>query len=244
MNTAYKATESLNIRSTRKFGVELETASCPNYHDCNEKTMFVDKYDGSITGREFISPACYGDADFRRIVEFCRFANGRKWTVDKQCGFHVHIDVTHESDESLRRIAKAYYQTAKVWQSFVPKARRSNYYCKDVQWTPDSMGRGDFGYWADNQDRYAWFNVASYGRHGTFEVRLHSATLDANKVCNWVAAHTRFVDWVACHTQEEVDSMLAGNENDRFAAICEIIGAELGEYYRERAKRFGTEYAE
>jgi len=52
--------------------------------------------------------------------------------------------------------------------------------------------RYGFGNW----DRYHWLNLDSIDKHGTIEIRLHSSTLDANKVCNWVKAHLRFVDWV------------------------------------------------
>lgn len=238
MRSAYKTRENVTVGSTRKYGIELETASCDGWQDCTEKTMFEAKYDGSVSGMEFVSPVCNGDADLGRVVDFCRYANGKGFTVDKRCGFHIHFDVSSESSYSLKGIAYAYYLTGKVWGRFVKRARRTNFYCGSVKWDVNDMLAADsFAYFAGCQDRYCWFNIASFRRHGTFEVRLHGATLDANKVCAWIKAHTRFADWAASHTHAEIAEKFSGSDEEVFAAMCEIWGDdELSDYYAERGR--------
>ena len=71
-------------------------------------------------------------------------------------------------------------------------SRRNNHYCKAATW--DSVylqGISDMEGWQSftaRLDRYAWVNLHAYNKHGTFEVRLHNATLDGEKVCNWIKA--------------------------------------------------------
>lgn len=237
------------IGSTRKYGVELETNACHGLNDLEECTHFGCKHDGSISGKEFVSPVLRGDDGLDEIIKLCRYANRNDWNVNATCGYHLHLDVSDECINSLKSIVYAYNKTREVWASFVPNSRRRNSYCGNVRYILSEMmdckDRDDFNYWAGNQERYVWFNVVSYARHRTFEVRLHTGTLDAEKVCNWAKAHTRFADWAAGATIAEIDARFSCTGDEAFAALAELWNdAELTEYYRGRASKFGVDYKE
>lgn len=238
------------LRSVRTYGVELETANCDGHADLQGRTHFGCKYDGSISGKEFVSPILRGDDGLDEIRSFCRAAGRRDWAVDRKCGYHLHLGVGSESPESLRSIALAYWYTENAWQSFVPASRRGNDYCEPITWDGGDLSRLDTCYawtnFAEHQNRYRWFNVASYSEHGTFEIRLHTGTLCGEKVVNWVKAHARFVDWAATKTPAEIRAHFSGRTKDeKFAALAEIWDDEnLTEYYRDRAKKFGHDYVE
>jgi hypothetical protein len=74
---------------------------------------------------------------------------------------------------------------------------------------------------------------------------LHTATLDADKVCNWVKAHTRFIDWAAGKTLDEIDEIFGGigsSTKSKFRAIATIwADTELTDFYGSRAREFGTD---
>ena len=236
------------IRSTRKFGVELETSSCP---DCNEiagDTVFGCKEDGSISGKEFVSPILAGDSGLDECTKFTRLANSHGFKVDAACGFHAHFDVSRLSTEQLKSVAYAYYRTYNVWAAFVKDSRRSNHYCRATSWGKTELSNiTDQASWNDfigYMDRYAWLNLAAYRRHKTFEVRLHTATLDGRKVCNWIKAHIRFIDWAKDKTFAEIDEKFVDNRPSvqrKFLALSAIwADSELSEFYAQRAAKFGT----
>jgi hypothetical protein len=78
--------------------------------------------------------------------------------------------------------------------------------------------------------------------HRTFEIRLHSATLDGNKVCNWIKAHARFIDFVKDKTIDELREIFAENH---FRVLDEIWDeADLTYYYAQRAETFSNNCVE
>jgi hypothetical protein len=229
--------------SLRTYGVELETDKCPDYSDLDGRTYFDAKDDGSINGKEFVSQVLRGDRGLAAIHEFCEKAEDFK--VNDSCGYHVHIGVRDLSDDAKRAVCVGYALTESFWFSLVPKARRENRYCRALKWSANqALDSNDFYYFAESQDRYQWFNVAAYAEHKTFEVRLHSGTLEGDKVCNWVKAHVKFVDWCAGRSINDIVAAFSGcTDQERFERMCEIWGEDgLCEFYRARAAKFGFQY--
>lgn len=234
------------VGSKRRFGVELETSECNGFEDLDGATVFSAKEDGSIDGMEFVSEVLHGDAGLNAIDGFCREANFKGFAVDAKCGFHAHFGVGDLSDDQLRSVACAYAASANVWTAFVSKARRDNDYCGALSWDCDDIERcdsiRDFAY---GIDRYQWLNLKSYNAHRTFEVRLHSSTLNGIKVCNWIKAHVRFIDYVSKMTVAQVRERFEGKSAQaNFEALADIwADAELTEFYRQRANKFGARLA-
>lgn len=235
------------IKSRRSFGVELETASCDDYHGITDHTQFSGKADGTIDGKEFVSEVLNGDEGLEEITKLCKFAGQHDWTVDAKCGFHAHFDAGDLNDDQRKAVAIAYKLTYNAWSSFVSKSRRANDYAGPSEFeVADCANATSFTDWADSQDRYQWMNFSAYTKHGTFECRMHSGTLNASKVRNWVVAHVRFIDVVSTMTVDEVRAKFEGQDaQTNFAALAEIWNdAALTEFYASRACKFGTVYTQ
>jgi formylmethanofuran dehydrogenase subunit E len=235
------------MKSHRRYGVELETSSCPDHGSLEGRTLFGCKDDGSIKGMEFVSPALSSDKGLGEIREFCRLAERNGFKVDKNCGYHAHFDISREPAANIKAILVAYHATYALWASMVPPDRRRNHHCKCHDWQPsefdDVLTQADFRSKVGCIDRYQWCNVSAYYRHGTVEIRLHSATLDAEKICNWVKAHARFIDWAVKHTPWEIRNRFQGSPSEQFQALAEIWDdTGLADFYRRRAEKFGTCY--
>jgi hypothetical protein len=197
---------------------------------------------------EFTSTVLYGDAGLDAIDNFCCRAGELGFSVDSDCGFHAHFDVSDLTPEQLRIVAYAYYRTQAVWQGFVSSHRRGNNYCAPIQWDIAELlgceNHEDFRRFAGYQDRYQWLNIRAYLKHCTFEVRIHSATLNSEKVTNWVKAHARFIDRVSVMTKAQVDEFFSGCAySTKFQAVAELWDdIELSQFYRARARKFGARF--
>jgi hypothetical protein len=224
---------------SRKFGVEIETSSCPGHEDYDSCDNWEAKYDGSISGLEFASSVLPGYAGLSLIHDICDYAKEHNWEVDDNCGLHVHFDMRGESNDSLKAIALAYKMTYKVWTRFVDSDRIGNTFCK-----PGNAGcnevykASDFSWFAEAQIRYEWINFAAYNRHRTFEVRLHEGTLVAIAICNWIKAHAVFIDWAASAGWAKVrNTLICMDTNEKTDFIAQLWCAagceDVAEYYQE-----------
>lgn len=231
------------LRSRRKFGIEIETSACPDHPSIREDTVFGCKPDGSIDGMEFVSPVLYGDEGLEAIRTLCGHARRLNWEVDSSCGLHAHFDLSNESSEQLYNVARAYGYTYEFWTRFVSNARKSNYYCAEHIYNDGGMvGAGEFRRWANSAtEKYTWVNWQTYNRIKTVELRVHSATLNPTKIINWVKAHARFIDKVVTMSEAEVQRALAGRSvYDQFNTIAGWWDDnELKQFYLERAQGFG-----
>jgi hypothetical protein len=229
------------IGSKRKFGVEIETDYCGGFEELVGKTKFGCKNDGSISGKEFPSPILYGDEGLAEIEQFLAIAAEKNWSANIDCGCHTHYDMRDESEAELYSIAYAYAKTYRpFWQYCVSVRRRNNGYCRAPRYTAyDVRARrsgcyddsGDWSYRPANQfrdfcrslDRCDYVNLAAYGVHKTFEVRLLEGTIDAETVCNWVITHARFMDYVKKLNFDELDHFFSGDTRSVLAAIAGIL---------------------
>jgi len=225
-----KVPQSLTAKklgSTRCFGVELETAQCNGYLKLRNKTVFGVKEDGSIDGMEFVSPILSGDDGIREVRKFCRLA--KNFTVDYQCGFHVHIDLRDTTAEQRKLLAYAYRLTFWLWGALVEKERLGNEFCQSPPYTPEDVLTGNYGH-----SRYEFINWRAYGTHKTVEIRGFEGTLNAKEICNWVAAHLRFVDAVLNMGLEEINSKFKNKKSHR--NLRRIIGKRLSDFYAKNWK--------
>jgi hypothetical protein len=200
------------IGSKRKFGVEIETATCAGYRTLRNNTLFGAKYDCSISGMEFISPILYGDEGLAEIERFCDNAREQGWSVDSDCGLHIHLDMRDENADSLKSIAYAYLLTDKAWRKLADPFRADNCtYCRPSTRTRGNVERAhDWRDYCDSQNRYELCNLTAYNRHGTYEIRLYQGSIDKAEICNWIKIHTRFCDWAATKTLDELDAYFEG----------------------------------
>lgn len=203
--------------STRTFGIELEVvqdvrtvyrallnAGCnvrlEGYnHDTRPHWKVVT--DGSVTGgAEVVSPVLTGDEGIQEARKIAQALTDAGITVDRRCGFHVHIGGGDLTADNLKALIKRYAAFEAEIDGFMPRSRRgtSNYYCRPMQdhaQAVDRMNTQDATAVARGLgDRYRKLNVQSLWRQGTVEFRHHSGTVDPDKIENWVRFCAAFVD--------------------------------------------------
>lgn len=251
--------------SYRTFGVELETSSCPGATEMSGQTVFASSSDGTVTGWEFGSDVLSGDAGLDEIERFCELAEENSFAVDSKCGAHAHFGIGDLSDDQKYNVAIAYWMFRDVWTSFVSEARRSNYYSSAIKWRPvvynGTVNRIEYKSGGETTDfdlrettysdfagsaidRYYWCNVKAYREHSTIEIRLHAGTISAKKVNFWIIAHLRFIEFVSNLSRESIVREFNGKAGTTlFAALLELMPADVATYLTERAAQFGTSYA-
>lgn len=110
--------------------------------------------DGSLNSRgiEFQTPKLSGEKGKKELIKFCDLLKENKFTVDKSCGLHIHLDVSdymnirqeaiknwgrdyNEDSDYRKKIAKIqnlmvfHLMFESVLLSYLPKSRRRNRYC-------------------------------------------------------------------------------------------------------------------
>lgn len=232
------------VGSPRKFGIELETHACANHNELRGNTAFGCKEEGSVDGMEFVSPVFYSDAGFEEVDKICTFARENEWELNSSCGFHVHLDMSNESNNSLNAVAIAYHYTYELWISFFSDSRKRNYYCAREDWDAnDVLSSDSFEDFACcfAAERYRWLNLDSYRRFRTFEIRLHSGTLNATKIKNWTKAHLKFIDIMAAMSVQNITDNLANvSIAEQFEFISNLWNDDdLTAWLKGRAEHFG-----
>lgn len=224
--------------SSRRYGIELETSECDGYKNLRGHTHYGAKYDGSIEGMEFVSPILQGDQGLHHTRGFCTRAKHMGFEVDGDCGYHLHIDVSGNTELQRRHIAAAYAYTYPFWCRLVNSYRANDCsYCSQQSWSGESMEtKYHFDRWASQSERYTWFNVYAHAQHGTFEIRLHEGTLDSRRICNWAKAHTRFADFVQNMKFHQIKSMFSVTERRMWKAVTNTWNdPALRRYFRRVA---------
>jgi hypothetical protein len=142
--------------------------------------------------------------------------------INESCGMHIHIGVDTLDQDQQANILQAYSEWQWAFTAFVLQRRVNGSWSRlrtrgDWDGLIDSWSNSqDVAYFARQQDRYFAFNVASFHRHGTFEMRSHHGSLNGTNACAWIAMHLAFFD--------------AAKANDRDFFGRNLVGAD---WYKE-----------
>lgn len=165
--------------------------------------------DGSLgnytSGAEFVGPILKGEDGFRQIEIVMQALQDLGATVNKECGFHVHVGVPAEL-RLHQTLAKFYAAYESVIDSLMPRSRRSNNsrWCRSIahvsreqidSCTSLSALCGLLRPGSVMERRYTKLNMTR--RHPTVEFRQHSGTLDHAKAIVWIKTCLRMVDKAA-----------------------------------------------
>ncbi len=148
--------------------------SCAGYDDheryqCNCECNCEDNSDG----HEIAIVAKHSEIS-EVVTKVCKVLAKHNAYVNSTCGLHVHVDARRRDQHKMfANLVKA----QKLLFSMVPQSRKENGYC-DVNDSGLSMDSYEGRYWG--------INPASYEEHKTIEVRLHSGTVNAKKIINWI----------------------------------------------------------
>ena len=150
----------------------------------------------------------------------CRLAPGVQPSpasyVNKQCGLHVHVDLTGIKFAGMRRICQNWAKYEDAIDLFLPESRRgnANRFCRSVRHNGflgpgtnkevnDYIGACEDIYdlmecinpitSADDPGRYYKLNLRT-GNKNTIEFRAHSGTTDTEKLKRWINFVVAFVE--------------------------------------------------
>lgn len=189
----------------RSFGVEIEhDGSSPRYvaqtmrdlglqaeaQDYNHRVQAQWKVvnDGSC-GWEAVSPILSGSDGFAQIVSAMTAIKQNGGHVNRQCGLHVHFDMSDLDGAQIARFVSLYAAAQSDLNGLLPSSRQHNGYCRT--WARDELARACGELTASRMisgyfDRYRTINVMSFPRYGTIEVRQHQGTLNPAKIEGWI----------------------------------------------------------
>lgn len=214
------------VRSLRPFGVELETQFSEGASWAKVKRGMDQAIgysgDGSINGNgvEFQTPPANGTEAETLINNHCRLLKDSGFTVDKSCGFHLHIDSRGvDSLNSVRSLWGFYIAFEDVLLSFLPPSRRTNHYCAPLRsdWHITELFKASsvdelekLWYETTNKEsvasakrdkkhgsRYRGVNMHSLFSAQHLEIRYHSGTINSRKVLEWANLHCLIMDYCA-----------------------------------------------
>jgi len=225
------------VGSERRYGLELESKACDNYMQLN-RTGWGAKPDGSVAAKEFFSAIFRGNRGLRSIRRLCEYANENNWVACHKCGFHVHFNMRHESVDSMKAIAYAYYATRMFWRGRAREDRVGCDYCRAMVSENGNLDRienqDDWDEFCSHRCRDIWANWQAYRWHKSLEIRLHEGTFDADKIVNWIRAHINFIDWASATGYDDTVSIVHREDHtELITSIWDRAGCnDLAEFYR------------
>ncbi|MBO77642.1 MAG: hypothetical protein CME17_09425 [Gemmatimonadetes bacterium] len=139
-------------------------------------------YDASVTAtgkdicREREARLFMKYGSWARLYAVCEKLREVGAEVNASCGLHVHLDCRDCASATAMTTRATRLRKALPWlRNMVPRARSAS-----------------GSYSGRSEGRYQPINTESYHRHQTVEVRLHSGTLNGDKIRNWVEV-VRFI---------------------------------------------------
>ena len=179
-------------RALRQAGIKVKTDTRGN--DAYEENYWKVTTDGSIEGNqtfELVSPKLKGTKGIKELEKVCKVLKQKNAKINKSCGLHIHLDATDFNIDDWQALIKNYINYEKLIDSFMPKSRRNNYYCKSMM----KNHRSKNSIYADLErcdciedirdfynSKYYRLNVQSYFRHKSVEFRQHSGTIEFEKI--------------------------------------------------------------
>lgn len=232
------------VRSRRLFSTEIESYA-PDSEAYQKVLQEIPEGigatdDGSLgdKGREFQTPKLKGKKGEEVIKTLCASLNKHKFTVNSDCGLHIHLDgaglspstLSKHEPVALKQLWAFYHVYEPVILSFLPKGRRNNQFCKPLQ-DVSKLGsvtnaktlrqleahwyREDRPRWIDERKkhkyddtRYTGVNLHSLLGHKHLEIRYHSGTLNSVKILEWINLHLTIMDRASAG-ELDIDTMIA-----------------------------------
>jgi hypothetical protein len=155
------------------------------------------------------------------VTELCQYLDSIDAQVNSSCGMHVHLDMRG-------RNVKHAFSNLVASQEFLfamqPPSRHQSTYCLPVK------GRA----YRVTKSKYYAINSLAMEEHNTLEVRMHSGTVDATKIINWVNLLVAIVE-----------SPLMARPPKALSTLLEHVGApeQLAAYVEQRILKFEPDIA-
>ncbi len=168
--------------------------------------------------RVLLPEDCYVDV----LTNICHVLQNMGFKTNEKCGTHVHFDMRNRD---VKMVYTNLFKTQKLLRKFITRNRKHNTYCK-------MNHKETFDEQLACQDRYYCFNVESFARHKTLEVRMHQGTLDASELTPWINFLLKIVNY-----QQKVDKEV---NTLKQAAAQFSVDKDLGSVLKKRLMSLTT----
>tara|TARA_R110002012_G_scaffold2179_1_gene10432 strand:- start:12433 stop:13941 length:1509 start_codon:yes stop_codon:yes gene_type:complete len=249
------------------FGVEMETQSGYIESSVWNKLNLSSVYDGSISGNEYVTGVLKGDYGFNHLKKITDNLS-QDHHIDTSCGVHVHIGGVFNRRFTIMLLRLCYHLQDDIYR-MMPQSRITNSYCKPIPtWASEVnfqnykniLYKYIYGGSEDSKDvldkfhnkknshdryagtRYRWVNINNFSTKSgkpTVEFRVHGASLNYEKLRNWVLICMSIVRFA-----ENRQKMIWSDLNNILldTVIKDSLGNNLGEqvmqYYNKRRSKF------
>ena len=205
--------------SSRELGVEIVNAGVGKYvHVKGDGSIHPNNSEHHPYELVVTAPASQIESVVSKVSEVL---NENDCRVNKTCGLHVHLDARYDN---ANRMFSNLVSAQSILYKMQPLSRRDNTYCKP---TPSKSLRTA----SRGSGRYFGINPQSFGRHRTIEIRLHSGTIDAGKINNFI----KILQLIAYNSEE----IKRGATSVKGFVKQHKIPAALQSYIESRIAKFG-----
>jgi hypothetical protein len=169
------------------------------------KWKFVN--DGSISGRELVSPPLPPVELFKQLRVVLDLLPSNGYQVNRSCSVHVHHDASKYNNKRLRYFLNHIVKNELNFDQLVSESRRNGGWARSNKEELDCLVQSpDSNEWhrcnefgihqcpngipvgrnARGSARYRKWNFHSFGQYGTLECRQHQGSLDFSKYVLWI----------------------------------------------------------
>lgn len=215
--------------------------------------------DGSISppsdfnGYEVRGGVFNEDNIVEKVTAITTIAKKHKADVNKTCGFHVHTSHKKFLERvNIVRLVHVWSAIEDVLFLTQPQSRFNNRYCfrllKPFIWGSFDdlpVQKRELAEKLGQADRYTSLNLTALKKYHTVEVRLHSGTLDKEKILNWIellkAIYTYVFNSYDKIEVQKVFEMPINKEKVEYVFNLLKLSDEVKAHFTDRIDRFYTE---
>jgi hypothetical protein len=219
----------------------IECIEPARQHQLHEAWSSV--YDGSVRGAEVVSPIL-DEVRLNEASTVARLLLGAGGKVDRTTGYHVHIGAAALTHDNIANWYLNWNLLHDAIGVLVAPSRLNNGYCRPVSRdrAEANASRIRGGNISDlNGERYQSFNLESFQRHGTLEIRLHQGTLNGTKAVAWAKFIDSFKQLSATKVFNDIAELGAGTNLTKCTNLISLLviqsnlDLKTAEYLKDRA---------
>jgi hypothetical protein len=219
----------------------IECIEPARQHQLHEAWSSV--YDGSVRGAEVVSPIL-DEVRLNEASTVARLLLGAGGKVDRTTGYHVHIGAASLTHDNIANWYLNWNLLHDAIGVLVAPSRLNNGYCRPVSRDRAEVNASRIrgGNISDlNGERYQSFNLESFQRHGTLEIRLHQGTLNGTKAVAWAKFIDAFKQLSSTKLFNDISELGAGTKLQQCTNLLSVLviqsnlDLKTAEYLKDRA---------
>lgn len=195
---------------------------------------------------ELVSPICQGQSSIDQLKTILNILEASGCKVNKSCGIHVHVGINDFTTKNLTNLIKFYGKHQEEIDMIMQPSRRTSFNNRwakkiDINAIWNNLNKCESFRDVENlmHTRYKVINVFAFRKYGTVEFRQHGGSIDAMKVCNWVALLCNMCDTV------KKKANIQKSKGEFKHTLTEVFGRgqnrKIMQFFMSRANHFGTD---